>query len=111
MRGDAVICHHCRDESPPDARFCIGCGAALAATEETGRLAETECPDCYALNSDDAWNCRNCGRRLASDLVSAYQPVFASDNGRENRAAATDDSWLGDLLIVAIELIGWLVVS
>lgn len=36
-----IVCQHCGDTSPPDARFCIVCGAALshAQTGKTTRLA------------------------------------------------------------------------
>jgi len=45
--AEALQCAHCGDESPPDARFCIACGAALAQHE--GRTDRTSGEDWFSL--------------------------------------------------------------
>jgi hypothetical protein len=75
-------CDRCGDEFPPDARFCIGCGATLAATGATVRLA--------------------------TDTALPHQPAPAFNAGGANRATANDPGWLGDLLIVVFELLACL---
>ncbi|HET6369272.1 MAG TPA: AAA family ATPase [Pseudomonadales bacterium] len=49
-------CSRCRQESPPSARFCIGCGARLAST----------CAGCGADLPDGARFCPGCGRAIES---------------------------------------------
>ena len=49
-------CSHCPQESPPGARFCIGCGAHLAPS----------CAGCGAELPDGARFCPGCGRAVES---------------------------------------------
>jgi ribosomal protein L40E len=98
-------CNRCGDELPPDARFCIDCGMSLAATGVMTRLGELVCSDCYTTNAEDAWNCSNCGRRLAIDSTPPHLPARVSDKPSMNRVSATDFVWLGDLLLGVAELL------
>jgi ribosomal protein L40E len=103
-----MCCDRCGDELPPEARFCIDCGASLTMTEATIRLGEAVCSDCYASNPEDAWNCSSCGRRFAIDITPPYQPAPVYHNRSANRAAATDLAWVGDLLLFVFELLACL---
>jgi hypothetical protein len=107
--ADVISCEGCGDENPADARFCIGCGAALmrAATGPTIRLGAMECPDCYTINPADSFYCGNCGRCL-NDEPSAYarpgQPTPVPQPVRDE--ILDDDAPIGlKVLLVVFELI------
>lgn len=58
-KGAAWQCLRCRLESPPGARFCSGCGAAL----------EVACAACGQANPTGARFCNGCGRELRTDAA------------------------------------------
>ena len=58
-----VACARCRHASPPDARFCGACGAAL----------EARCAACEATNPPGNRFCHRCGAALGS-----IEPQFAA---------------------------------
>lgn len=49
-------CPACHTQNNPSARFCTGCGAALAVAQG--------CPGCGTTNASDSRFCENCGRQL-----------------------------------------------
>jgi hypothetical protein len=53
--GRLMRCHKCDTENEATAKFCKGCGAALA----------TLCPGCGQRNDPDARFCSSCGKALA----------------------------------------------
>jgi hypothetical protein len=50
-------CEGCKTSNEPDAMFCKGCGA---------RLAAKDCPACATVNEKDASFCKKCGGSLGS---------------------------------------------
>jgi RNA polymerase subunit RPABC4/transcription elongation factor Spt4 len=52
-----VRCHKCNTENAEAAKFCKGCGAALATTRA--------CSSCGELNDSDARFCHTCGKAMA----------------------------------------------
>ncbi len=84
-------CSKCGRANPEDARFCNGCGAALA----------TPCSACRHVNPPDSRFCNACGKAFASlaDSGSAEpQPAPALGGpalASSAPAAATDPSALG----------------
>ena len=59
VRGEpqAVLrCHKCNKDNDPDAKFCSGCGAALAKS--------VKCAACGELNDPDANFCDACGKTI-----------------------------------------------
>ncbi len=56
-----MLCSSCQRENPPGARFCNGCGAALANV----------CPSCQNENPADASFCNACGTRLVAPSAEA----------------------------------------
>jgi class 3 adenylate cyclase/tetratricopeptide (TPR) repeat protein len=67
-----VICANCTAENPPDAKFCVRCGA------------RTGCPTCGALIVPGARFCGNCGTRL----VEADGPATPTAESAGSPAAA-----------------------
>ncbi|MFQ5899816.1 MAG: alpha/beta fold hydrolase [Candidatus Methylomirabilia bacterium] len=59
-------CHRCRQENPPQAKFCLECGARLVAV----------CPKCGTELPAGARFCLECGHALGA--VPAGQPRFGS---------------------------------
>lgn len=55
----APTCPRCGTGNPPQARFCISCGAALAPSPAV-------CPACGATNPPGARFCASCGTALAA---------------------------------------------
>lgn len=63
--ADQMRCPTCGEETPSDARFCIGCGTTLdAATGPTLRLAGKPCRFCASENPENATYCLQCGHAL-----------------------------------------------
>ncbi len=62
-----MTCPQCRQDNPPEARFCNGCGGRLVAT----------CATCGESNPAGSRFCNSCGARLAAD-DAASPPRFAS---------------------------------
>ncbi|MBK9712791.1 MAG: zinc ribbon domain-containing protein [Kouleothrix sp.] len=64
--AEMIHCQRCGGDSPTDARFCIDCGAPLAAatTGPTTRLAGIACPACGTSNPEKAQFCVLCGRSI-----------------------------------------------
>jgi len=52
------VCSHCGKENPPEAQFCMRCGAALFR----------RCPSCGTNNPLDAQFCLRCGTPLAEAM-------------------------------------------
>ena len=63
-------CAQCRTENPSGARFCIGCGAPLAAA----------CAGCGAELPRGARFCPSCGRAVEGAAAPAAAPVAAADD-------------------------------
>lgn len=69
--SSAVHCSRCGDESPPDAQFCIECGATLvpSATGPTMQLTTLPCPGCSTNNPNHARFCVRCGMALVPGVT------------------------------------------
>ena len=65
-RGTVASCPNCTTENPPAAKFCEGCGSALAR----------RCPSCGAAPSPSARFCPECGTALAG--ANGDGPVAAT---------------------------------
>lgn len=50
-----MICNHCRQENPENAKFCIECGSKLELT----------CPGCTTICPPGSKFCPECGTRLS----------------------------------------------
>ena len=82
--GGAVVCSSCQRENPPGARYCNGCGAALAAA----------CAACGHENPPTAAFCNACGGRLGPAAAPAeaadprsYTPRHLAERILRTRAA------------------------
>ena len=74
-----MSCPQCRQDNPPGAKFCSGCG---------GRL-ESACPGCGHANLPGSRFCNECGKPLATSSVAApaarvSSELHASPPGRED---------------------------
>jgi class 3 adenylate cyclase len=67
----AIVCAACGQENRPAARFCVGCGAAVA-------LARAR-PSCGEPVADADRFCAACGSRLARQSATSEPPVAAVD--------------------------------
>ena len=79
-----IYCNRCGETSPHDAQFCIGCGVTLGVDASATIVAqpnEITCPDCYASNVCEEFNCTNCGRALQMQHFSyeSWEPGKAED--------------------------------
>jgi class 3 adenylate cyclase/tetratricopeptide (TPR) repeat protein len=63
-----VQCGQCRQDNPPGAKFCSGCGARLAAV----------CPTCSHPNVPGSRFCNECGHAMPATSAGAGGPVPAS---------------------------------
>jgi hypothetical protein len=81
-------CPRCRSDNPPDARFCLNCGAALAL----------RCSNCQAELPAGARFCMYCGQ-----AVHAQTPA---DDARLQRLAAATPPSLADKVRAASHLRG-----
>ncbi len=72
-----LACAACSTENPADARFCMGCGAAL----------ERVCPSCSTPAPGAARFCMNCGAAL--DGTPAPAPVPQVERPPEERRQVT----------------------
>jgi class 3 adenylate cyclase len=70
-----VICANCRAENEPGRKFCLQCGARLAAT----------CPHCGSPNTPGAKFCGECGNALAESESSAVAVGIAPAPATERR--------------------------
>ena len=63
-------CPQCHATNPPEAKFCLQCGAALPEPEpappEAVAPSTAVCPNCGAENEPGARFCMECGTQLAS---------------------------------------------
>src|SRR5205814_10357260 len=57
-----MTCPQCRQDNPPDARFCNTCGVPLAAA----------CPACGRANPPASRFCNACGARLTGQDTSRF---------------------------------------
>ena len=62
-------CPRCQHENPPQAKFCLECGARVALT----------CTKCRSELPAGAKFCLECGERVASQ--AAAEPRFTSPEG------------------------------
>ena len=69
-----MVCGSCGTENPERARFCMSCGASLAAS----------CPSCGAENQPGAKICIECGTALQA---TAAAPIAESGPPEERRKA------------------------
>src|SRR5262249_50334621 len=80
-----MICAACRHDNPDRAKFCLECGARLAAS----------CPQCGTELPQGAKFCLECGHRVAADAAptgapsSGAGPAVASAAGPRGALAAT----------------------
>jgi len=62
-------CSSCRQDNPPDARFCVNCGRSLDAVgadqEPTVRVGARTCANCGSSNPGTYRFCTECGQPLA----------------------------------------------
>ncbi|MBI3454488.1 MAG: AAA family ATPase [Candidatus Rokubacteria bacterium] len=63
-----MVCPQCRQENPPDARFCNACGARL----------DVACPACAHPNLPGSRFCNACGQALGGAAAPAPIGRFAS---------------------------------
>ena len=82
--AEMTRCERCGGQNPADARFCIDCGASLAAatTGPTTRLAGVACPSCRTSNPENARFCVVCGRGLDGGAASRPHPAPARPTPR-----------------------------
>ena len=78
-----MICSNCNTENRPGAKFCMECGAGLAAG----------CPSCGTINQPGAKFCSECATRLSgAAATSASNPPAtghaAAGDGRADQATA-----------------------
>jgi membrane protease subunit (stomatin/prohibitin family) len=59
-----VRCGNCNTLNPESAKFCSGCGQALAAPAPAPAGATVKCPECGTENAANAKFCANCGHGL-----------------------------------------------
>jgi membrane protease subunit (stomatin/prohibitin family) len=59
-----VRCGNCNTLNPESAKFCSGCGQALAAPAPAPAGATVKCPECGTENAANAKFCANCGHSL-----------------------------------------------
>jgi TM2 domain-containing membrane protein YozV/ribosomal protein L40E len=70
-----LTCQSCNTVNPPDAQFCIGCGAPLTA--EPMRPADSvACPACNTPNPPNAQFCVKCGAPLPAAPLEPASPNF-----------------------------------
>ena len=81
-------CPRCRTDNPPDARFCLNCGAALAL----------RCSNCQAELAPGARFCMYCGQ--------AIRVQTPADDARLQRLAAATPPSLADKVRAASHLRG-----
>jgi class 3 adenylate cyclase/tetratricopeptide (TPR) repeat protein len=91
-----VLCASCGKENRDDARFCRGCGAALAL----------RCPACGAEQPDDATFCDRCGARVgappAAPTPSSYTPAHLAARIRASRTALEGERKLVTVLFADV---------
>jgi membrane protease subunit (stomatin/prohibitin family) len=59
-----VRCGNCSALNPESAKFCSGCGNALAAPAPPPQGAVVKCPQCQADNAATARFCASCGHNM-----------------------------------------------
>ena len=97
-----MACAACGQDNPASARFCSGCGAALATT--------LPCPRCGTANPATHRFCHDCGERLPGPLSPAAPAappegerkqvtvLFADVKGSMDLAARMDPEEWGELM-------------
>jgi class 3 adenylate cyclase/predicted ATPase/ribosomal protein L40E len=74
-----VLCAKCNHDNPPDALFCMKCGAKV----------EIGCSSCGAVNPADANFCRKCGKALGAG--AAASPASATKATNTPRVEVTPE--------------------
>jgi len=93
---DNIYCNRCGETSPNDAQFCIGCGIMLAVDAGAtirAPLDEITCPDCYALNVHEQFNCTNCGRRFPMQHLTLESQEPSKAEGAPIASTQEPKSW------------------
>lgn len=113
-----VACPECGEASPPEAAYCIECGAELAWEEE----AEAKfCPYCGAENVPDAVYCNKCGKRLPEVKEKyAFCPYCGEAVGAEDTTCShcgetiavpgmshTRGTWPRNRFAASLDVSGW----
>ncbi len=75
-----MSCSECDAENPAQARFCMGCGAAL----------EARCPSCGAVAPERARFCTVCGAGLEVPPVASEQPAANEAPAPTERSSAVE---------------------
>ncbi len=70
MRGSSVPCPACQRDNPPEARFCLECGAALAHS----------CVHCGQALPGGAKFCMSCGTSVGREKVPDSDPISPGEN-------------------------------
>src|SRR5262245_5619354 len=61
MQNALATCPNCQQQNPPDANFCLGCGAGLPRA----------CVSCGAVLPPESRFCYRCGRAVAAETAAA----------------------------------------
>jgi ribosomal protein L40E len=89
------VCPQCGAENATSNRYCLSCGATLAAEAPLGDLIEAGivCPSCETYNEPTAKSCTSCGQSLAGltgflNSVEEKRPPATGKTAPEVLAAA-----------------------
>lgn len=91
--GVQVRCASCGTLNPEAAKFCAGCGTALAAAPAPA-AAGLVCPHCQAQNAAGAKFCENCGQSLAAP-AEVHCPQCGTANAADAKFCANCGHALG----------------
>ena len=87
-------CPNCHSDTPDTGKFCIACGAALAA----------RCPSCGSANRPNAKFCAECGKALGGSTLPARETQSSATVSATTPVAAATERRL--LTVVICDLVG-----
>src|SRR5438132_6055812 len=95
-----TICPHCGRENTPDARFCSGCGAELAASEAAGETRKV-----VTVVFTDLVGSTSLGERLDPETVRRVMSrYFDAMQGTLERHGGTVEKFIGDAIMAVFGL-------
>jgi len=95
-----TICPHCGRENTPDARFCSGCGAELAASEAAGETRKV-----VTVVFTDLVGSTSLGERLDPETVRRLMSrYFDAMQVTIERHGGTVEKFIGDAIMAVFGL-------